>query len=107
MKTILEKIRLTRQLRGYSHEYIAQALDISQAAYSKIESGKTQLTIQRLFQIAEILEASIFDLLNTEIINRTQYLEEILGSNIIVKDKIIQKQQEEIDILLKMLSDKK
>ena len=33
-------------------------LDISQAAYSKIELGHTEITVRRIFEIAEILEVS-------------------------------------------------
>jgi DNA-binding XRE family transcriptional regulator len=37
MKRILETIEKIRKDKGYSHEYMAHMLDISQAAYTKIE----------------------------------------------------------------------
>jgi transcriptional regulator with XRE-family HTH domain len=63
MKDVGEKIRLQRLTKKYSQEYMAFALDISQAAYSKIERDETELTIQRVFDIAEILEINPFTLL--------------------------------------------
>lgn len=58
MNAIGEKIRLKRLEKRLSQENMAFELDISQAAYSKIELGQTDLTIRRIFEIAEILEVS-------------------------------------------------
>ncbi|MGP2550132.1 helix-turn-helix domain-containing protein [Mucilaginibacter rubeus] len=58
-----EKIRLERLAKQYSQEYMAWSLDISQAAYSKVERDETELTIRRIYQIAEILEISPFRLM--------------------------------------------
>jgi transcriptional regulator with XRE-family HTH domain len=58
MENIGEKIRLKRLEKGLSQENMAFDLDISQAAYSKIELGQTDLTVRRIFAIAEILEVS-------------------------------------------------
>jgi transcriptional regulator with XRE-family HTH domain len=55
IRNVEKKIRQIRDLKGYSQEYVASALGISTRAYSKIESGETQLTINRLNQISEIL----------------------------------------------------
>ncbi|QQV04080.1 helix-turn-helix domain-containing protein [Chryseobacterium sp. FDAARGOS 1104] len=43
---------------------MAEELHISQAAYSKIEKNETKLTVDRLYQIAEILEAPVYELLD-------------------------------------------
>lgn len=58
-----EKIRQKRVVKGYSQEYMAFELNISQNAYSKIEREETELSVKRLFRIAEILGISVFDLL--------------------------------------------
>ena len=50
-------------IKGYSQEYMAFRLDISQNAYSKLERGETKLTVRRFYEIAEILEISIDNLL--------------------------------------------
>ena len=63
MHDVGEKIRIQRLIKGYSQEYMGFMLDISQAAYSKIERNETELTIRRIYEIAEILEISPFTLL--------------------------------------------
>ncbi|MDR2222047.1 MAG: helix-turn-helix transcriptional regulator [Flavobacteriaceae bacterium] len=53
-----EKIKTRRKELGYSQEYVALKLGLSQKAYSDIESGKTKLKNDVLNQIARILEIS-------------------------------------------------
>ncbi|MFY1046389.1 helix-turn-helix domain-containing protein [Chryseobacterium sp. GP-SGM7] len=64
MEVIIEKIKEYRKKKGYSHENMAEELHISQAAYSKIEKNETKLTVDRLYQIADILEAPVYELLD-------------------------------------------
>lgn len=66
IKAIAANIRSTRERLGYTQEYLAAKLSISQNAYSKIELGYTKITVERLFQIAAILEVEVLDLINTE-----------------------------------------
>lgn len=61
-----EKVRILREFRGYSQEYMAMNMDISQSAYSKIEAGKCTLTIDRLKDISELLEVEISELLSIQ-----------------------------------------
>lgn len=57
----LEKIR---KLKGYSQEYIANKLGISQNSYGKIERGKTRVNQEKLRAICEVLEVDVKILLN-------------------------------------------
>ncbi len=50
------KIKKIRELRSFTQEYMAEKINLSTRAYSKIESGETELTIKRLNEISEILE---------------------------------------------------
>jgi transcriptional regulator with XRE-family HTH domain len=63
-----EKIRLCRLQRGYSQEFMAFSLNISQNAYSKIEREQTELTVKRLYEIAGLLKISAVDLLIPEVL---------------------------------------
>ena len=58
---ITNKIRLRRETMNYTQAYVAGKLGISQNAYSKIESGQTNFTVKRLYEIANILEANVYD----------------------------------------------
>ncbi|MEO8886759.1 MAG: helix-turn-helix transcriptional regulator [Mucilaginibacter sp.] len=64
IKAIALNIRNKREFRNYTQEYLAFKLNISQNAYSKIELGYTKITVERLFQIAEVLEFDVTDLIN-------------------------------------------
>ena len=66
LQTIGNTIRDLRKLKGVSQADIAGELDISIAAVSKIERGLTNISIQRLDQIATILNTSVFTLLGVE-----------------------------------------
>lgn len=58
IKLFGSKIRIIRQIKGVSQEALAVKLNISQAAYSKIENGKTILTSERLAIILKELNIS-------------------------------------------------
>ncbi|WP_293784982.1 helix-turn-helix transcriptional regulator [uncultured Pedobacter sp.] len=62
-KNVAGNIRKIREYRDYTQDYLAAKLKISQNAYSKIELGYSKLTIDRLFQIAAILEVEVPHLL--------------------------------------------
>ena len=64
------KIKFLREDRKITQDFIANKLGISQTAYSKIENNQTQLTIERLKEIAQILEVSEIDLINGSPINQ-------------------------------------
>ncbi len=64
IKAIAANIRNKRELRNYTQEYLAFKLNISQNAYSKIELGYTKITVERLFQIADVLELDVVDLIS-------------------------------------------
>jgi XRE family transcriptional regulator, regulator of sulfur utilization len=57
------RIRSFREAKGYTQEYMAEMLDICQSTYANLESGKSSLTIDRLLEIAEILELDFHQLL--------------------------------------------
>jgi len=54
-----DKIKNIRELKNYTQQYVASKLDMTQAGYSKIEKGKTRLSIEKLGQLARVLELPI------------------------------------------------
>jgi transcriptional regulator with XRE-family HTH domain len=56
IKAVALNVRKIREFRNYTQEYLALKLGITQNAYSKIELGYTKMTLERLMQIAQILE---------------------------------------------------
>ena len=64
MNAFLLKMRKLREMHGYPQEYVAFQLGISQAAYSKKESGRTRLSLLCLTQLAELYQFSLADLIS-------------------------------------------
>lgn len=50
------KIKNIRELKNLTQEYMAEKLDISQAAYSKLEKGEIKISEEKLLQISNVLE---------------------------------------------------
>lgn len=64
MEKIIEKITQYRNRKGYTYENMADELNLTPAAYRKIETGETRLSVERLFQISNILETPVNEFLN-------------------------------------------
>ncbi|MES2111843.1 MAG: helix-turn-helix transcriptional regulator [Bacteroidota bacterium] len=65
MRCIIANIKSIRNQKEYSQDYLAAKLHITQNAYSKMELGKTQLSISAVYKIADILEVEVRQLLDT------------------------------------------
>ena len=61
---IRERIKIIRIEKGYSQDYMADMLNISQNAYHKLEKGHTRIHLEKFIDIAEILEVKFSELLN-------------------------------------------
>lgn len=63
MQKILIELRNKRVVLGFSQEYLGLRLGISQKSYSKIESGKTKISLEVYIRICIILNISPKELL--------------------------------------------
>ena len=63
MKDILKNIREKRVELNYSQEYMADELDMTQAAYSNWEKGARELTYNNLLRIADVFGCSVIDII--------------------------------------------
>lgn len=67
LNSIGSKIRILREIREYSQEYVSAQLGISQRAYSKIERGDTDLSFNKLEALAEIFQVKTVHLISLDI----------------------------------------
>lgn len=67
MKSISEKIRTLRYVRGYSQEYIASKMGITQQAYSNMEKSPGKMNLERVTILCELLDIEISVLLNEDL----------------------------------------
>ena len=96
------KIKQIRELKNLTQEYVATQLDLTTRAYSKIESGETQLTINRLNEISNILGIEPMEVLgfdDRQVFNNCKQEGNIGINHINVPEKLIQQYEKTIQIL--------
>ncbi|MDX6182881.1 helix-turn-helix transcriptional regulator [Flavobacterium sp. Fl-77] len=64
--SIGNNIKSIRELKNYTQEYMADCLGITQAGYSKIESGKNNISYKKIEKIAVVLEVNLEDIVYFE-----------------------------------------
>lgn len=59
-------IRKNREARNFTQDFVAREMNMSQNAYSKIETGSTNLTVHHLKELSRIFQVSIIDLIRDD-----------------------------------------
>lgn len=62
-KFVLDNIKALRAVKNYNQEYVASKLGCDYSSYGKIENGKSNLSLNRLFQLADIFDVDVKELL--------------------------------------------
>src|SRR5690554_2263619 len=81
MTAIEEKIKNFKELKNFTQEYMAEKLGVSQAAYSKIESGATKLSYSKIIDIAKIFEVPVEEILAFDSQKYFNSFNNVKGSN--------------------------
>lgn len=100
MKTLGKKIRLLRHQKGWSQEDVAKRLDISIPAFSKIETGITDINLSRLEQIATLFEMSVVQLLT---FTDSEQDQKIVNELETINKKLMDRETEVIDLQKKVI----
>lgn len=61
LKNIGKRIRAIRKNKGLTQANLAEDLNMTTSAFSKIELGRNNTPIKRLYEIADILEVSLVE----------------------------------------------
>lgn len=77
MLEIGKKIKSLRQIKGWSQAEIAEMLNISVPAFSKIETDITDINVSRLKQIADLFGVPITEMLTSGTIENVKYNDEL------------------------------
>lgn len=86
---ILAKIKRLRKDQGLSQANMAESLHVALKTYQNIEAGITRIDIDRLGQIAGILEVGVHDLLDRETPPPQEDLMRFINEEKVLYDKII------------------
>lgn len=109
------QMKTIRQEKGITQEDVADKLNISQSSYAKLENGGTVIDIERLQEVADVLEVP-----NSEFIPETEKLEatqviskkgkkvkyfQVDGRKLLKeRNKRIKELEKEVEFLRKMLA---
>ncbi len=63
---VRDKIKHFRELRNYSKEWLADELGISKSQLCKLEDGTCKIDVERLLEIAKILNICVIDFFDAE-----------------------------------------
>ncbi len=112
MKEAIENIKKFRELKNITREDLADQLEMSLSGYSKLERGEVELTVTKMYRIAELLEVSvsqilnfdasqIFNVSNNQIVNGVEVKEQTNNYQDEYKDKYIKLLEAEVERMKK------
>ncbi len=64
LKKLGKNIAYYRQLKGWSQELLAEKVDLSREYITRVENGQKNISLKKLFAIADVLDAKFSDLTN-------------------------------------------
>jgi transcriptional regulator with XRE-family HTH domain len=64
MNQIIENIKKFRELKNLTRDEVAEKMEMSLSGYSKLERGDVELSISKLYKLAEILDVDVSQILN-------------------------------------------
>ncbi len=103
MEKIIEKITQYRNRKGYTYENMADELELTTAAYRKIETGETKLSVERLFRISNILETPVNELLD---LDKNHFIQNNYNSESVISQRIENFYQENKEITSELIKAK-
>nr|WP_294794232.1 helix-turn-helix transcriptional regulator [uncultured Mucilaginibacter sp.] len=99
-KNVGKNIRAFRHQNGWSQEDVANKLGISIPAFSKIETGVTDINLSRLEQIANIYEVDVVQILSLE---AEQSIEQQPSNLSIIQKKLVDRESEIVNLQRKVI----
>ena len=63
MKNITENIRTLRESEGYTQEYMAELMGMTQSAYARFERGATKTDLKTVSMAAQIFKIGLVDVI--------------------------------------------
>jgi transcriptional regulator with XRE-family HTH domain len=72
-----DQIRKIRLKRGISQQFISDSIGVSQSKFNRIENGKSDILLNELMQICQILRINYIDLLQSTHSNQSVEKDEV------------------------------
>jgi len=66
LKLLGKNIKKYREVKGFSQEKLAEAVDLSREYIARVETGVKRISLKKLFEIVDVLEIKCSDLIDFE-----------------------------------------
>ena len=100
MNNVGKKIRLLRHQKSWSQQDVAKKLGISIPAFSKMETGITDLNLSRLIQIAKLFNFTAVQLLS---FSETDDVNNFVDGITSIQQKLKEREEEIIQLQKKVI----
>lgn len=108
MIELSKTLRRVREAKGLSQKELAGLIDMAQAQYSRIESGKTDPSFSTVVKIVKALGLNLSELFNAdEIFNQTNSYDKTLMEKLRLLDLLDEDEKKAIYTLIDALISKK
>jgi len=99
------KIKILREIKGFTQEAIASEIGISQQAFRKIETGECKVDLLRAAKIAKSLNIELEGLINFQPANYLNNCNQsgVINTNNNLPDKFVEQLEKQIDLMNKEL----
>jgi len=95
-----KRIQYLRQLRGYSQEKLAEALDIATTSLSYVETGRGFMTLATLEKLSKVLNVEIWEIFQFSSISG----KEEMYKQILTKLDLIKNDETKLKIVYQILN---
>lgn len=100
MNKVGKKIRLLRHQKGWSQQDVAKKLEISIPAFSKMETGITDLNLSRINQIAKLFNLTAVQLLS---FSEKDHVNDCVNEITSIQQKLKEREEEIIQLQKKVI----
>lgn len=99
MNEVGNNIKKLRQQKGWNQKHISELLNMSTPAFSKIETGVTDVNLSRLEQISSVFDITVIELLTLHETDRNDATGMLVG----IKEKLLNREGQLIQLQKKII----
>ena len=95
---IHERVKIIREEKKLSQDFIAHELGLSQSQYSRRENGEIKFDVDEILRLSKALETKVSELYGeeTNVFNNSNQKGEIFGQFVTIPDKLIEQYEKRL-----------
>lgn len=95
---IHERVKIIREEKKLSQDFIAHELGLSQSQYSRRENGEIKFDVDEILRLSKALETKVSELYGeeTNVFNNSNHKGETFGQFVTIPDKLIEQYEKRL-----------